>query len=223
MNAPQQPYPPGYGQPYAQQPPPPAPSNGLGVAALVLGILAILLAFVPILGFVAYPLAIVGIILGLVGLGRVRSGRSSRGITLAGLIASIVGLVLVIVSTVVYVSAIGAGVASADKAVNGVHNVTYKVTSTNGGKVVVGYAQGTAGPGTGGAVSVPSPWSVDTTVTGSSAFLTASSSVDIQNPNATEGLTCEIIDKDTGRSVVKNSVPPSPGASVTCSTFSLGN
>lgn len=221
MTAPQQPYPQGYGPPYAPQPP--VPSNGLGVAALVLGILAILLAFIPILGFVAYPLAIVGIILGLVGLGRVRRGRSSRGITLAGLIASIVGLVLVIVSTVIYVSALSAGVASADKAVNGLHNVTYKVTSTSGGKIVVGYSQGTGGSGSGSAVSVPSPWTIDATVTGSSAFVTASSSIDIQNPNATEGLTCEIIDKDTGKSVVKNSVPPSQGASVTCSTFSLGN
>lgn len=216
MTAPQQPYPQGYGQPYAQQPPP--PSNGLGVAALVLGILAILLAFIPILGFVAYPLAIVGIILGLVGLGRVRKGRASRGITVAGLIASVVGLVLVIVSTVIYVGAIGAGVASVDKAVNGVHNVTYKVTTTGGGKITVTYSQGTAGSGSGTSVSVPSPWSVDTTVTGSSAVVTASGSF-----AASDGLTCEIIDKDTGKSVVKNSVPSSQGASVTCSTFSLGN
>ncbi len=188
----------------------------------MLGILAILLAFIPIPGFVAYPLAIVGTILGLVGLGRVRKGRASRGITLAGLIASFVGLVLVIVSTVIYVSAIGAGVASVDKSVNGLHHVTYKVTTTKGGTIIVSYSQGTAGSGSGSAVSVPSPWSVDTTVTGSGAVLTASSSVDVQNPNATNGLTCEIIDKDTGKSVVKNSVPPSQGSSVSCSTFGLG-
>jgi hypothetical protein len=109
VNAPQPPYPPHGQQGY---PPPgylhPAPSNGLGIAALVLGILAILFAFIPIVGIASYPLAIVGVVLGLVGLGRVRTGRSSRGITLAGLIASVLGLVLVIVSTVVYVSAISA-------------------------------------------------------------------------------------------------------------------
>jgi len=84
-------------------------------------------------------------------------------------------------------------------------------------KVTVTYSQGTAGSGSGTSVSVPSPWTVDTTVTGSSAVVTASGSFD-----ASDGLTCEIIDKDTGKSVVKNSVPPSQGASVTCSTFSLG-
>jgi hypothetical protein len=47
---------PGYGQqPYVPQQHALTPRNGLGAAALVLGILAILLAFVPILGFVAYP------------------------------------------------------------------------------------------------------------------------------------------------------------------------
>jgi hypothetical protein len=101
-------------------------------------------------------------------------------------------------------------VTSVDKAVNGVHHVTYKVTTTNGGEITVVYSQGSS-------PSVPSPWSVDTTVTGSVASVSASVGVDV-----TDGLTCEIIDKDTGRSVVRNSVPPSPGAAITCSTISLG-
>jgi hypothetical protein len=221
------PYPPqpGYGQPY----PPdqqfrPTPKNGMGTAALVLGILAVVLAFVPILGFVSYPLAIIGIVLGLVGLGRVRKRvATNRGVTLAGMIASVLGLVLVIASTMLWVSAIGAGVEGANKAINAPHNVTYKVTTTNGGDVSVTYSQGAAGSGSGSAIGVPSPWTVDTSVTGSSALLTASAGVDIQDPNKAEGLTCEIVDRDTGKSVVTNSVPPSPGASVTCSTFSLGS
>jgi hypothetical protein len=36
----------------------------MGTAALVLGILAIVLAFIPIVGFVSYPLAVLGIIFG---------------------------------------------------------------------------------------------------------------------------------------------------------------
>jgi 2-polyprenyl-6-methoxyphenol hydroxylase-like FAD-dependent oxidoreductase len=64
---------------YGQTPMTPPPSNGMGTAALVLGVFAILLAFVPILGFASYPLAVLGIVFGLVGLRRV----SPVGLTLS--------------------------------------------------------------------------------------------------------------------------------------------
>ena len=48
------------------------PRNGLGTAALVLGVVAIVFAFVPIIGeFVAAPAAVTAVIFGLVGLDRV--------------------------------------------------------------------------------------------------------------------------------------------------------
>ncbi|NMI02088.1 DUF4190 domain-containing protein [Pseudonocardia acidicola] len=193
----------------------------MGTTALVLGILAIVLAFIPILGFVSYPLAILGIIFGLVGLRRVSKRlATNRGVALAGLIASVIGFVLVIVSTVLYVGAINAGVQGADQALNGVHNVTYKVSTTDGGKVTVSYTQGNIGSG--GLIQVPSPWSLDTTVTGASAVLTATGGGNIQDINHAQGLTCEIIDKDTGKTLVTNTVPPSANATVTCSTINFG-
>jgi hypothetical protein len=97
----------------------------------VLGILAILLAFVPILGFVAYPLAILGIIFGLVAVRRVaKQLANNRGVSVAGLVTSLVGLVLVIVSTVIYVSAINAAVSSG---------------GTSGGTAVAGANSGISG------------------------------------------------------------------------------
>lgn len=212
-NAPQ----PGYDQPqYA-----PSPKNGMGTAALVLGILAIVLAFIPILGFASYPLAVLGIIFGLIGVRRVsKRHAANKGVALGGLIASAIGLVLVIISTVLYVNAVSAGVQSVNNSLNAVHHVTYKVVSTDGGKVIVSYTLGNSGSGS--VIDVPSPWSADATVTGSSAVLTASTNADVQNINRAEGLTCSIIDNDTGKTVVTNSVPASANATVSCSTFELG-
>ncbi len=226
----QQPYPqqaPGYGYsggyPAPTAPPvaPLPPSNGLGTAALVLGILAILLAFVPILGFVSYPLAILGIVFGLVGLRRVsRRVATNRGVALTGLITSVLGFVLVIVSTVAYVGAINAGVQGVNDSINAVHNITYRASSSTGGDVIVTYTAGKNGSGS--QTQAKSPWSVDTTVTGSVAVLTVSSSIDISRPGKQEGVTCSIIDKDTGKTLVTNTVPPSGGASVTCTASKLG-
>ncbi len=194
----------------------------MGTTALVLGILAIVLAFIPILGFVSYPLSILGVIFGLVGLRRVsKRTATNRGVTLTGLIASVLGFVLVIVSTVAYVSAISAGVQGVNKSLTAVHNVTYKVSSTNGGKVSVNYTQGSSGSGS--LIQVPSPWTLDASVTGVSAILSATGAIDFQNPNAKDGLTCEIVDKDTGKSLVKNSVPASGNASVSCVATNFGN
>lgn len=90
------------------------PKNGLGTAALVLGILAILVAFVPILGFFAYPLAILGIVFGLISVRRVtKRVATNRGVSVAGLVTSLIGFILVIVSTVVYVGAVNAAVSGA--------------------------------------------------------------------------------------------------------------
>jgi hypothetical protein len=210
---------PGYDQPPAGYAP--APKNGMGTAALVLGILAIVLAFIPILGFASWPLSILGIIFGLVGVRRVGKQRATnKGVAVSGFVLSIIGFVLVIISTVIYVGALNAGVQSINDSLNAEHHVAYKVTTTDGGAVSVTYSQGRAGSGS--VVNVPSPWSVDTTVTGSVATLTATSAIDVQNPNRAEGLTCSIVDTDTGKTVATSTVPPSANATVSCNTTDLG-
>jgi hypothetical protein len=83
----------GYGDPTSR------PKNGMGVAGLVLGILALLSSWF-VLGL---PLAIVGLILSIVGLRRVRSGRATnRGVALGGVIVNAVALLLSVVLTAVY-------------------------------------------------------------------------------------------------------------------------
>ncbi|MCW2743752.1 MAG: hypothetical protein JWM48_302 [Mycobacterium sp.] len=85
---PQQGY--GYGQP---------PRNGFGIAALVLGILALIFCW-TIVGGILF--GILAIIFGILGRGRARRGEASNGgLALAGLITGAVGLVLAVVFAVV--------------------------------------------------------------------------------------------------------------------------
>ncbi|MFE4700744.1 DUF4190 domain-containing protein [Streptomyces sp. NPDC056738] len=81
---------PGYGWPVGQ----PMPSNGLGTAGLVLGIIAAVL-------FIVWPLAIVlgvlAVIFGLVGGAKARRGEATNaGQALAGVICGAVGLLLAV-------------------------------------------------------------------------------------------------------------------------------
>ncbi len=62
--------------------------NGLAVASLVLGILSILFVWIPFIGLVAWILALIGLVLGLVGMSR----PTGRGMALAGSICSGIGL-----------------------------------------------------------------------------------------------------------------------------------
>lgn len=93
-----------YGQ-YEQ----PRKSNGLGIAALVLGILSLPAAFLAgVPGIVLGPIAVV---LGVLGLRRVKARRAdNRGMAIAGLVTGILGLllgILVLVFTVFVVQTTG--------------------------------------------------------------------------------------------------------------------
>jgi hypothetical protein len=73
------------------QPAPPARRSGLAIAALVLGVLSIPLAFTVYPGLL---FGLVAIILGVVGLIATRGGRAGgRGMAVAGVVTGLVGLV----------------------------------------------------------------------------------------------------------------------------------
>ncbi|MDZ4234731.1 MAG: hypothetical protein U1C73_13475 [Dietzia sp.] len=66
--------------------PTPAMRNGVGNAALILGVISITFTFVPIVGdFVALPAAMCAIIAGVIGSGRVdRRQATNRGAAVVG-------------------------------------------------------------------------------------------------------------------------------------------
>jgi hypothetical protein len=63
-------------------------SNGLAVASLVLGILSIIFVWIPFIGMVAWILAPIGLVLGLVALKQ----PFGRGMAIAGSVCSGIGL-----------------------------------------------------------------------------------------------------------------------------------
>ena len=96
----------GYPQ-YGVQPPAPPKGSGLAVASLVLGILALLLCWVPIINNFAAVLAVVGLGLGIPALISARKGkRSGFGLALAGVILSVIAIIGVLVTQALYSSVI---------------------------------------------------------------------------------------------------------------------
>ncbi|WP_158545893.1 DUF4190 domain-containing protein [Blastococcus sp. TF02A-30] len=90
--------------PYYAPPPGPVRKNsGLAIASLVLGIVALLLSWVPIINNFAAVLAVVGLGLGIPALVRARRGtHAGHGMSIAGLITSVVALVVVIATQAFY-------------------------------------------------------------------------------------------------------------------------
>jgi Domain of unknown function (DUF4190) len=89
-------YPPPPPPPYAgYTPPPTAPKNGLGIAALVVAIIALVTVFGGII------LGVVAVILGFVGWGRAKRGEATNG----GV--AIAGIVLGFLAIMVSIAAIG--------------------------------------------------------------------------------------------------------------------
>lgn len=80
-------------EPYYGYPPPPTqPRNGLGIAALVIGILAIPAALLMGGGI---PLGIVALVLGIVGWRRSKRGEATNGgVAIAGIVLGALGIVV---------------------------------------------------------------------------------------------------------------------------------
>lgn len=112
-----------YQQPYAPVPPPQTPPQkgaGLAIASMVLGIIALLLSWVPVINNLAAVLAVVGLGLGIPALLRARRGTAGgKGLAITGLVTSVLALVLVIATQVFYASVLDEVERSLDEELNG--------------------------------------------------------------------------------------------------------
>jgi hypothetical protein len=103
MSYPQPPsahYPPQYQPPL---PPPREPQNGLGIAGFVLGLVGLLFSFIPIIGMIAWPMVIIGLVLGIVGLSKANNGQANnKGMAISGIALSALGLVVCILWVAVF-------------------------------------------------------------------------------------------------------------------------
>jgi hypothetical protein len=75
-------------------PSPKSSGRGMGIAGLVLGILAAVLSFIPCVGTFAIVPGLIGVILSAVGMNQAGKAGASKSLALAGLICSIVGCCL---------------------------------------------------------------------------------------------------------------------------------
>lgn len=172
---------------YLQQPmyAPPQPKNGFGTTALVLGIVGTVFAVIPLIGVVAWPMVIVGLVLGILGILRARAGvATNKGVAISGTVLSAVGLALCILWTTAFAATVAntptptAGAAATVPAVSS--DVSSPFTPTPGHyqlevtgtakKVYISYGVGTstsAGTGTQGL-----PWRKTVETTGEMDFAT---------------------------------------------------
>lgn len=71
------------------------PRDGMGTAGFVLGLLAAIFALIPIIGVIAWPLSILGLVFGIVGISRARRGvANNKGLAVAGTVLAAIALVL---------------------------------------------------------------------------------------------------------------------------------
>jgi hypothetical protein len=74
----------------------PPKGNGLAVAGMVLGIIGLVLCWIP---FVGAACALIGLILSALGMSKANKGASGKGMAIAGLVCGIVGLIASVVFT----------------------------------------------------------------------------------------------------------------------------
>jgi hypothetical protein len=82
------------------------PRNGFGIAALVLGLIGVVVGIIPFLFWLAVILGVIGLIFGFIGRGRANRGEATNGtMALWGIITSAIAVVLSIVGLVILVGA----------------------------------------------------------------------------------------------------------------------
>ena len=93
----------------AETAPQPKTSSGLAIAGLVLGIIAILTSFLPIINNLSFFIALIGGVLAAIALvGALRGKHTAKGMSIAGVVLAVVSIVVVLVTQSAYSSALKA-------------------------------------------------------------------------------------------------------------------
>lgn len=77
----------------------------MGIAALVIGIIAAILAFVPLCGMIAFVPAVVGLILGIVDVVLKGKKEIPKGVGIAGIVLNAIAIVIIFVWTTLFAAA----------------------------------------------------------------------------------------------------------------------
>ncbi|KHL01003.1 MmpS family transport accessory protein [Sinomonas humi] len=190
------------GSPTQQQPfygtPQPRPSAALAIVSLVLGAIAILFSFMPVVNVVTFILAVAAFVCGLIALIRKLGGKA---MAIIGLVLAAIAVIIAIIVDVIVAAAIGSAANEASKSIasysaqaSAQHAIEYKITTNGAASVNYWTPNGTS------QATVSSAWTKDVTSTGFTSALVSVTSSDFQNASAS--VSCEII--IDGKSVAKN-------------------
>ena len=80
----------------------------MGIAGLVLGILSAIGGWIPPLSYIAWLIAITGIVLSALGMKKAKAAGQPTGAAVAGLVLSIIGLVISLIGLLCVVICVGA-------------------------------------------------------------------------------------------------------------------
>ncbi|HKL67811.1 MAG TPA: DUF4190 domain-containing protein [Bacteroidales bacterium] len=78
--------------------------HGMGVAALIIGIISIVVAFIPCLGLLAFFTAVVAIVLGAIGISQASRANAPKGTAIGGLVTGGLALFITIAQIVFFAS-----------------------------------------------------------------------------------------------------------------------
>lgn len=186
-------YPAGY-----MSPTQPKQGNGLGVAALVVGIVAAVLSVIPLVGMGAFFLGPIAILLGVIGF---FLKNRKKGMAIAGAVLGIISLIIAGVMT----AAISAGVKAVDEKLNAEHTVEYVVTTTGPASIYYWSGSGSS------TEKITTDWKKSIT---SKDINIASLSVTGEFSDPTASVSCDIV--IDGKSAGKNT-GTGAGAHASCS------
>ncbi|MEC3982275.1 DUF4190 domain-containing protein [Amycolatopsis sp. H20-H5] len=121
---------------------PPQPKNGLGTAGFIVGLVGLVVAVLPLLGIVGSPLVIIGLVLSLLGLKKVRKGlANNKGMAITGIVLSMIGILVCagwLVFTFFIADKLGGGALHLPALPGDKHQVEFMVTSSGGATVRYG-------------------------------------------------------------------------------------
>jgi hypothetical protein len=81
-------------------------SNGLATAGFVLGLLALLSSWIPVLNIVGIILGVIGVVLAAVGLAKSKKVNAGKGLAIAGLVLGALAVIVAVLINAVFVSAV---------------------------------------------------------------------------------------------------------------------
>ncbi|WP_370969053.1 DUF4190 domain-containing protein [Amycolatopsis sp. cg9] len=186
--------------------------NILAIVGLLLGLAALGVAFVPDIGFVAWPLAGLGLILGIAGLVQVKKGTTGdRGVAITAAVVSVAAL-LSTAGMLLYSTFLGGGesglhlpAVASDK-----HAVVFEVTSAGGATVRYGSLSDQR---TENAPASTDAWQGQASYNNGSYLLTLTA--DTRNSNVNNEIRCAIL--VDGKKVAENS-----GTTIALCTANVG-